>query len=153
MALALSTTEAEYVVAGRACQQALWMKQAIKDYDTHCEEVLVAKSKHPNLNNFINCKSVDPIFSSFNMSNMNIIVEHGASSSQAQHMNPKEQIEFEINSWFDQTTWDEVEREISSDEVIGKEEEENLSFGDRMAYKSYLSYKCQHREIRAKMGA
>ncbi|GJT99731.1 hypothetical protein Tco_1110070 [Tanacetum coccineum] len=29
-ALAISTTEAEYVSAGKACQQALWMKQAHK---------------------------------------------------------------------------------------------------------------------------
>ncbi|GJY44614.1 hypothetical protein Tco_0432827 [Tanacetum coccineum] len=40
-ALAISTTEAEYVAAGRACQQALWMRQAIKDYDTHYEDVPV----------------------------------------------------------------------------------------------------------------
>ncbi|GJS60259.1 hypothetical protein Tco_0655043 [Tanacetum coccineum] len=40
-ALAISTTEAEYVTAGRACQQALWMKQAIKDYDIYCKDVLV----------------------------------------------------------------------------------------------------------------
>ncbi|GJS60366.1 hypothetical protein Tco_0655150 [Tanacetum coccineum] len=33
-ALTISTTEAEYVAAGRACQQALWMRQVIKDYDT-----------------------------------------------------------------------------------------------------------------------
>ncbi|GJW36050.1 retrovirus-related pol polyprotein from transposon TNT 1-94 [Tanacetum coccineum] len=32
-ALAISTTEAEYVRAGKACQQALWMKQALIDYD------------------------------------------------------------------------------------------------------------------------
>ncbi|GKD19896.1 retrovirus-related pol polyprotein from transposon TNT 1-94 [Tanacetum coccineum] len=32
-ALAISTTEAEYVSAGKACQQALWMKQALIDYD------------------------------------------------------------------------------------------------------------------------
>ncbi|GKC70087.1 hypothetical protein Tco_1115970 [Tanacetum coccineum] len=32
-ALAESTTEAEYVSAGKACQQALWMKQALIDYD------------------------------------------------------------------------------------------------------------------------
>ncbi|GJR65345.1 retrovirus-related pol polyprotein from transposon TNT 1-94 [Tanacetum coccineum] len=32
-ALAISTTEAEYVNAGKACQQALWMKQALIDYD------------------------------------------------------------------------------------------------------------------------
>ncbi|GJZ05937.1 hypothetical protein Tco_0539730 [Tanacetum coccineum] len=32
-ALAISTTEAEYVSAGKACQQTLWMKQALIDYD------------------------------------------------------------------------------------------------------------------------
>ncbi|GKC32322.1 hypothetical protein Tco_1039616 [Tanacetum coccineum] len=32
-ALAISTIEAEYVSAGKACQQALWMKQALIDYD------------------------------------------------------------------------------------------------------------------------
>ncbi|GKE19412.1 hypothetical protein Tco_1426989, partial [Tanacetum coccineum] len=31
--LAISTIEAEYVSAGKACQQALWMKQALIDYD------------------------------------------------------------------------------------------------------------------------
>nr|GEX27061.1 uncharacterized mitochondrial protein AtMg00810-like [Tanacetum cinerariifolium] len=31
-ALSISTTEAEYVSAGKACQQALWMKQALIDY-------------------------------------------------------------------------------------------------------------------------
>nr|GFB55813.1 hypothetical protein [Tanacetum cinerariifolium] len=31
-ALAISTTEAEYLSAGKACQQALWMKQALVDY-------------------------------------------------------------------------------------------------------------------------
>ncbi|GKB37684.1 retrovirus-related pol polyprotein from transposon TNT 1-94 [Tanacetum coccineum] len=32
-ALAISTTESEYVSAEKACQQALWMKQALIDYD------------------------------------------------------------------------------------------------------------------------
>ncbi|GJZ93365.1 retrovirus-related pol polyprotein from transposon TNT 1-94 [Tanacetum coccineum] len=32
-ALAISTTEAKYVSARKACQQALWMKQALIDYD------------------------------------------------------------------------------------------------------------------------
>ncbi|GJT74950.1 hypothetical protein Tco_1041675 [Tanacetum coccineum] len=32
-ALAISTTEVEYVSAEKACQQALWMKQALIDYD------------------------------------------------------------------------------------------------------------------------
>ncbi|GJY06347.1 hypothetical protein Tco_0373401 [Tanacetum coccineum] len=112
----------------------------------------VAKNEHPNTNHFLNCKSVDPIFSSFNTSNLNIAVEHGASSSQAQQMNLKEQIEIKINSWFEQTTWDEVKMVISPDEVLGKKEEEKLSFGERMAYKSYLSTKRQHRESQTKMG-
>nr|GEU37932.1 copia protein [Tanacetum cinerariifolium] len=32
-ALAISTTKAKYVSTGKACQQALWMKQALIDYD------------------------------------------------------------------------------------------------------------------------
>nr|GEW29947.1 copia protein [Tanacetum cinerariifolium] len=32
-ALAISTTDVEYVTTGKACQQALWMKQALIDYD------------------------------------------------------------------------------------------------------------------------
>ncbi|GKB11489.1 hypothetical protein Tco_0845412 [Tanacetum coccineum] len=32
-ALAISTTEVEYISARKACQQALWMKQALIDYD------------------------------------------------------------------------------------------------------------------------
>ncbi|GJU92470.1 uncharacterized mitochondrial protein-like protein [Tanacetum coccineum] len=39
-ALAISTTEAEYVSAKKACQQALWMKQALVDYDIHLETFL-----------------------------------------------------------------------------------------------------------------
>nr|GEV66150.1 retrovirus-related Pol polyprotein from transposon TNT 1-94 [Tanacetum cinerariifolium] len=38
-ALAISTTEAEYVSAGKACQQALWMKQALVDYDVRLDDV------------------------------------------------------------------------------------------------------------------
>ncbi|GJR83046.1 retrovirus-related pol polyprotein from transposon TNT 1-94 [Tanacetum coccineum] len=34
---AISTTEAEYVSAGKACQQALWMKQALIDYDFYSQ--------------------------------------------------------------------------------------------------------------------
>ncbi|GJW03526.1 hypothetical protein Tco_1562382 [Tanacetum coccineum] len=40
-ALAISTTEAEYVSAGKACQQALWMKQALIDYDVRLDDVPV----------------------------------------------------------------------------------------------------------------
>ncbi|GKE23700.1 hypothetical protein Tco_1435212 [Tanacetum coccineum] len=38
-ALAISTTEAEYVSAGKACQQALWMKQDLIDYDVRLDDV------------------------------------------------------------------------------------------------------------------
>ncbi|GJU43462.1 copia protein [Tanacetum coccineum] len=38
-ALAISTTEAEYVSAEKACQQALWMKQALIDYDVQLDDV------------------------------------------------------------------------------------------------------------------
>ncbi|GKC34307.1 retrovirus-related pol polyprotein from transposon TNT 1-94 [Tanacetum coccineum] len=38
-ALAISTTEAEYVSAGKACQQALWMKQALIDYGVMLDDI------------------------------------------------------------------------------------------------------------------
>ncbi|GJW24834.1 hypothetical protein Tco_0038645 [Tanacetum coccineum] len=41
IALAISTTEAEYVSAGKACQQALWMKQALIDYDINLDDIPV----------------------------------------------------------------------------------------------------------------
>ncbi|GKB40935.1 retrovirus-related pol polyprotein from transposon TNT 1-94 [Tanacetum coccineum] len=40
-ALAISTTEAEYVSAEKACQQALWMKQALVDYDIKLDDIPV----------------------------------------------------------------------------------------------------------------
>ncbi|GKF04564.1 hypothetical protein Tco_0035232 [Tanacetum coccineum] len=40
-ALAISTTKEEYVSAGKACQQALWMKQALIDYDIRLDDVLI----------------------------------------------------------------------------------------------------------------
>nr|GEW06543.1 copia protein [Tanacetum cinerariifolium] len=39
IALAISTTEAEYVSAGKACQQALWMKQDLIDYDIRLKDI------------------------------------------------------------------------------------------------------------------
>nr|GEW95259.1 uncharacterized mitochondrial protein AtMg00810-like [Tanacetum cinerariifolium] len=39
--LAISTTEAEYVCVGKACEQALWMKQALIDYDICFDDVLI----------------------------------------------------------------------------------------------------------------
>nr|GEU72831.1 retrovirus-related Pol polyprotein from transposon TNT 1-94 [Tanacetum cinerariifolium] len=38
-ALAISTTEAKYVSAGKACQQALWMKQALIDYGFRLDDI------------------------------------------------------------------------------------------------------------------
>nr|GEV53506.1 retrovirus-related Pol polyprotein from transposon TNT 1-94 [Tanacetum cinerariifolium]GEW53200.1 retrovirus-related Pol polyprotein from transposon TNT 1-94 [Tanacetum cinerariifolium] len=38
-ALAISTAEAEYVSAEKACQQALWMKQALIDYDICLDDI------------------------------------------------------------------------------------------------------------------
>ncbi|GJX27322.1 hypothetical protein Tco_0233618 [Tanacetum coccineum] len=38
-ALAISITEAEYVSAGKACQQALWMKQALVDYGVRLDDI------------------------------------------------------------------------------------------------------------------
>ncbi|GJU02338.1 hypothetical protein Tco_1112676 [Tanacetum coccineum] len=39
MALAITTTEAEYVFTGKECQQALCMKQALIDYDIRLDDV------------------------------------------------------------------------------------------------------------------
>ncbi|GJS89114.1 hypothetical protein Tco_0771750 [Tanacetum coccineum] len=38
-ALAISTTKAEYVSVGKACQQALWMKQALADYGIRLDDI------------------------------------------------------------------------------------------------------------------
>ncbi|GJX66358.1 hypothetical protein Tco_0300701 [Tanacetum coccineum] len=54
-ALAISTTEAEYVSAGKACQQTLWMKQALVDYGISLDDIpimcdnkeAIDLSKHP----------------------------------------------------------------------------------------------------------
>ena len=35
----LSSTEAEYVVAGSCCAQLLWMRQTLKDYGVICDKV------------------------------------------------------------------------------------------------------------------
>ncbi|GJX75269.1 retrovirus-related pol polyprotein from transposon TNT 1-94 [Tanacetum coccineum] len=40
-ALAISRTEPEYVSASKACQQALWMKQALIDYGIRLDDVLI----------------------------------------------------------------------------------------------------------------
>nr|GFA14668.1 retrovirus-related Pol polyprotein from transposon TNT 1-94 [Tanacetum cinerariifolium] len=40
-ALSISTTEAEYVSARKACQQALWMKQSLVDYGVRLDDILI----------------------------------------------------------------------------------------------------------------
>ncbi|GJR20821.1 hypothetical protein Tco_0969348 [Tanacetum coccineum] len=123
--LAISTTEAEYVATRKACLKDLWMKQAMKDYDIYCEDALV-------------------LFD-------NKVSKHGASSSRRSQLDPKERIKVQINKWLDEDTWIGDEDEISLDEVVEKEAIEKLSFGEKMAYKSYLTSKCQHRESRTKI--
>ncbi|GJZ25716.1 hypothetical protein Tco_0569969 [Tanacetum coccineum] len=41
--LAISTTKAEYVSIEKACQQALWMKQALFDYDIRLDDIPIMK--------------------------------------------------------------------------------------------------------------
>nr|GEU89461.1 retrotransposon protein [Tanacetum cinerariifolium] len=48
MALAISTTEAEYVSAEKACQQALWMKLALIDYGILLDDVPIIGTKMPS---------------------------------------------------------------------------------------------------------
>ncbi|GJV18383.1 hypothetical protein Tco_1367403 [Tanacetum coccineum] len=40
-ALAISTIEAEYLSTGKACQQALWIKQALIDHDVQLDDVSI----------------------------------------------------------------------------------------------------------------
>nr|GEV26231.1 copia protein [Tanacetum cinerariifolium] len=40
-ALAISTTKAEYVSVEKACQQALWMKQALINYEVRLDDILI----------------------------------------------------------------------------------------------------------------
>ncbi|GJW11421.1 retrovirus-related pol polyprotein from transposon TNT 1-94 [Tanacetum coccineum] len=49
-ALAISTTEAEYVSARKACQEALWMKQAFIDYDVRLDDVPIMCANKGTIN-------------------------------------------------------------------------------------------------------
>nr|GEW18286.1 retrovirus-related Pol polyprotein from transposon TNT 1-94 [Tanacetum cinerariifolium] len=44
-AFTISTNEAEYVSTGKACQQALWMKQALKDYSIMLDVIIMCDDK------------------------------------------------------------------------------------------------------------
>ncbi|GKB43901.1 retrovirus-related pol polyprotein from transposon TNT 1-94 [Tanacetum coccineum] len=70
-ALAISTTKAEYVSAGKACQQALWMKQALIDYDVTMPRITGLdhqnNASHDGLvvsQNFENMNYINPKFES-----------------------------------------------------------------------------------------
>ncbi|GJR95312.1 hypothetical protein Tco_0267486 [Tanacetum coccineum] len=63
-------------------------------------------------------------------------------------MDPEERLKSQVNAWFDEDVWIGVEEPIRPDE---KGDERTLSFGDRMAYKSYLTGKHQHTESRTKL--
>ncbi|GJY39205.1 copia protein [Tanacetum coccineum] len=58
--LAISTTESEYVNAGKGCQQALWMKQALIDYDKR-PRYLNASSSSTTLNHPSSSRPLDDI--------------------------------------------------------------------------------------------
>ncbi|GJT54309.1 hypothetical protein Tco_0989363 [Tanacetum coccineum] len=75
MALAISTTEAEYVSTRKACQQALWIKQALIDYVIRLDDFLImcdnkgvidlsknlvqhSRTKHINIRHYFLCDNV-----------------------------------------------------------------------------------------------
>ncbi|GJU42168.1 hypothetical protein Tco_1195125 [Tanacetum coccineum] len=76
----------------------------------------VAKEEHSNPNHFITCKGVDPTFSTFNASTLELteieylVPEHGTSSSRGLHLDSKELIKSQINEWLDEDTWIQAER-------------------------------------------
>ncbi|GKA97291.1 hypothetical protein Tco_0825185 [Tanacetum coccineum] len=101
--------------------------------DYYDDNLRFAKNEHPQIKPIPKIEKVLTQSSlPSNTSYLNIVVEHGASSSQASQMNPRgTKLKSEINSWFrSETTWNEAEMEISLDEVLRKEEEEKLSIGE-----------------------
>ncbi|GJU16614.1 hypothetical protein Tco_1144580, partial [Tanacetum coccineum] len=63
----------------------------------------------------ITCKGVDPTFSTFNASTLELteieylVPEHGA-SSRGPHLDSEERIKSQINKWLDEDTWIGAER-------------------------------------------
>nr|GEV86450.1 copia protein [Tanacetum cinerariifolium] len=51
-ALAISTIEAEYVSTEKACQQALWMKQALIDYDVRLNDIPILCDNKGRVNRY-----------------------------------------------------------------------------------------------------
>ncbi|GJS13603.1 hypothetical protein Tco_0408075 [Tanacetum coccineum] len=86
-ALDISTTEAEYVSAGKSCQQALWMKQALVDYDINLDDIpilcdnkgAINLSKNPILHSCTKHIEIRHHFLSDNIQKGNISIEKGSS--------------------------------------------------------------------------
>nr|GEV08372.1 copia protein [Tanacetum cinerariifolium] len=82
-ALAISTTEAEYVSAKKACQQALWMKQALLDYNIKLDNIpilcdnkgAIDLSKNPILHSRIKHIEIRHHFFRDNVQKGNISIE------------------------------------------------------------------------------
>ncbi|GJV86048.1 copia protein [Tanacetum coccineum] len=82
-ALAISTTKAEYVFAGKACQQALWMKQALIDYDIKLDDIpilcdnkgAIDLSKNPALHSRTKYIEIRQHFLRDNVQKRNITIE------------------------------------------------------------------------------
>nr|GEV16072.1 retrovirus-related Pol polyprotein from transposon TNT 1-94 [Tanacetum cinerariifolium] len=65
-ALAISTTEAEYVSTRKACQQALWMKQALIDYDVRLDDVPIKCDNKGAIDlSKTRCNTLEPNISKF----------------------------------------------------------------------------------------
>ncbi|GJU39364.1 copia protein [Tanacetum coccineum] len=82
-AIAISITEAGYVSAGKACQQALWMKQALVDYGVRLDDIQIMcdnkgaidLSKNPVQHSRIKHIEIHHHFLSDNIQKGNIFIE------------------------------------------------------------------------------
>ncbi|GJV07303.1 hypothetical protein Tco_1344959 [Tanacetum coccineum] len=74
--------------------------------------------------------------------------EHVLTTNVFIKIDPREIMEAQVESWFDEDVWINAEDHISTDEEIEEMTLRNMSFGDRMAYKSYVTEKRQRRETR-----
>ncbi|GKC84335.1 hypothetical protein Tco_1140052, partial [Tanacetum coccineum] len=69
---------------------------------------------------------------------------HGASSgSRGPQLDPQERTESQFEAWFDEDAWVGAEDPISTDEKVEERTLSDMSFGDRMAYRSYITGKRQ----------
>ncbi|GJZ67619.1 hypothetical protein Tco_0630859, partial [Tanacetum coccineum] len=88
-ALAISTTEAEYISAKKSCQQVLWMKQALVDYDIKLDDIpilcdnkgAIDLSKNPILHSRTNHIEIQHHFLRDNVQKGNISIEKVSSEN------------------------------------------------------------------------